>query len=116
MVASYDESVLDAAGIVQAVEKAGYGAFLKTPAGIQEKSRTENRTAKPEISTAQAEYKQMKQRLLLSAVLYFNGAYDGLASARLSAGNGKRHDLCLHTVPFGDSCGIYQFQILPDRL
>ena len=68
MVASYDESVLDAAGIVQAVEKAGYGAFLKTPAGIQEKSRTENRTAKPEISTAQAEYKQMKQRLLLSAL------------------------------------------------
>ena len=68
MVASYDESVLDAAGIVQAVEKAGYGAFLKTPAGIQEKSRKENRTAKPEISTAQAEYKQMKQRLLLSAL------------------------------------------------
>ena len=68
MVASYDESVLDAAGIVQAVEKAGYGAFLKTPAGIQEKGRTENRTAKPEISTAQAEYKQMKQRLLLSAL------------------------------------------------
>ena len=68
MVASYDESVLDAAGIVQAVEKAGYGALLKTPAGIQEKSRKENRTAKPEISTAQAEYKQMKQRLLLSAL------------------------------------------------
>lgn len=43
MVASYDESLLDAAGIVQAVEKAGYGAFLKTPAGIQEKDRTENR-------------------------------------------------------------------------
>ena len=35
MVASYDESVLDAAGIVQAVEKAGYGSFLNTPAGIQ---------------------------------------------------------------------------------
>lgn len=68
MVASYNESVLDAAGIVQAVEKAGYGAFLKTPAGIQEKGRIENRTAKPEISTAQAEYKQMKQRLLLSAL------------------------------------------------
>ena len=28
MVASYDESVLDAAGVVQAVEKAGDGAFL----------------------------------------------------------------------------------------
>ena len=32
MVASYDESVLDVEGIVQAVEKAGYGAFPKKPA------------------------------------------------------------------------------------
>ena len=32
MVASYDESVLDTAGIVQAVEKAGYGAFPKASA------------------------------------------------------------------------------------
>ena len=63
MVASYDESVLDTAGIVQAVEKAGYGAFPKTPA--QTKSHTAAPAAKPEASTAQAEYKQMKQRLLL---------------------------------------------------
>ena len=68
MVASYDESVLDTAGIVQAVEKAGYGAFPQISSGIQNKSRTENRTTKPEVSTAQAEYKQMKQRLLLSAL------------------------------------------------
>lgn len=60
MVASYDESVLDTAGIVQAVEKAGYGAFPKTSAGIQNKDCTENRTIKPEVSTDQAEYKQMK--------------------------------------------------------
>lgn len=66
MVASYDESVLDTAGIVQAVEKAGYGAFPKAPAQI--KSRTASPAAKPEVSTAQAEYKQMKQRLLLSAL------------------------------------------------
>ena len=66
MVASYDETVLDTAGIVQAVEKAGYGAFPKTPA--QNKSRTENRAVKPEVNAAQAEYKQMKQRLLLSAI------------------------------------------------
>ena len=66
MVASYDESVLDTAGIVQAVEKAGYGAFPKTPA--QTKSHTAAPAAKPEASTAQAEYKQMKQRLLLSAL------------------------------------------------
>lgn len=32
MVASYDESVLDTAGIVQAVEKAGYGAIPKASA------------------------------------------------------------------------------------
>ena len=38
MVASYDESVLDTAGIVQAVEKAGYGAFPKTAANVQNKS------------------------------------------------------------------------------
>lgn len=66
MVASYDESVLDTAGIVQAVEKAGYGAIPK--ASAQNKSRTTTPAAKPEISTAQAEYKQMKQRLLLSAL------------------------------------------------
>ena len=66
MVASYDESVLDTAGIVQAVEKAGYGAFPKTPA--RTKSHTAAPAAKPEASTAQAEYKQMKQRLLLSAL------------------------------------------------
>ena len=66
MVASYDESVLDTAGIVQAVEKAGYGAIPK--ASAQNKSRTTTPAAKPEVSTAQAEYKQMKQRLLLSAL------------------------------------------------
>lgn len=65
-VASYDESVLDTAGIVQAVEKAGYGAIPK--ASAQNKSRTTTPAAKPEVSTAQAEYKQMKQRLLLSAL------------------------------------------------
>lgn len=29
MVASYDESILDTSGIIQAVEKAGYGAIPK---------------------------------------------------------------------------------------
>ena len=85
MVASYDESVLDVEGIVQAVEKAGYGAFPKKPAAIQNKSSAAGRTKNPETSTAQAEYKQMKQRLLISAifyrtaVLYINGTHDGLA-------------------------------------
>lgn len=66
MVASYDEAVLDTAGIVQAVEKAGYGAFPKT--ATQNKSSAAAPAAKPEVSTAQAAYKQMKQRLLLSAI------------------------------------------------
>ena len=53
MVASYDESVLDTAGIVQAVEKAGYGAFPKTAANVQNKSSAAGRTQNPETSTAQ---------------------------------------------------------------
>lgn len=47
MAASYDESVLDVAGIVQAVEKAGYGAFPKTSATAQNKSRVTVRTKNP---------------------------------------------------------------------
>ena len=66
MVASYDESVLDTAGIVRAVEKAGYGAFPKTPPQL--KSHMAAPAAKPETSTAQTEYKRMKQRLLQSAL------------------------------------------------
>mgnify|MGYP002639232689 CR=1 FL=1 len=66
MVASYDESVLNTPEIVRAVEKAGYGAFPKVPA--QDKNKPGGRAAVSEVSTAQAEYKQMKQRLLLSAL------------------------------------------------
>ena len=66
MVASYDESVLNTPEIVRAVEKAGYGALPKVPA--QDKNKPRGRAAVPEVSTAQAEYKQMKQRLLLSAL------------------------------------------------
>lgn len=66
MVASYDESVLNTPEIVRAVEKAGYGAFPKVPA--QDKNKPGGRAAVPEVSTAQAEYKQMKQRLLFSAL------------------------------------------------
>ena len=66
MVASYDESILDTSGIIQAVEKAGYGAIPKTLA--QSGSKPAVAAGKPEISTAQKDHKQMKQRLLLSAV------------------------------------------------
>lgn len=70
MVASYDETALDTAQIIQAVEKAGYGAI---PKAGQNKSVAEHTTistsaGKPAVSTAQAEYKQMKGRLLLSAI------------------------------------------------
>lgn len=70
MVASYDETALDTGQIVQAVEKAGYGAI---PQAGQNKSAAAPAAAsasagKPAVSTAQAEYKQMKGRLLLSAL------------------------------------------------
>ena len=61
MVVSYDEAQLSTAGIVEAVENTGYGAF---PKGAPQRKAE----AKAEISTAQTEYKAMKQRLLLSAV------------------------------------------------
>ena len=61
MVVSYDEAQLSTAGIVEAVENTGYGAIPK--ADPQRKAE-----AKAEVSTAQAEFKAMKQRLLLSAV------------------------------------------------
>ena len=61
MVVSYDESEMNTAGIVEAVENTGYGAIPK--AAAQNKKET-----KQEISTAQAEYKEMKHRLILSAL------------------------------------------------
>ncbi len=70
MVASYDETALDTGQIVQAVEKAGYGAI---PKAGQSKPTTDHAVTsapagKPAVSTAQAEYAQMKRRLLLSAI------------------------------------------------
>ena len=70
MVASYDEAALDTGQIIQAVEKAGYGAI---PKAGQSKPAAERTAAsvpagKPAVSTAQAEYAQMKRRLLLSVV------------------------------------------------
>ncbi|MBQ8359194.1 MAG: cadmium-translocating P-type ATPase [Oscillospiraceae bacterium] len=61
MVVSYDEAQLSTAGIVEAVENSGYGAIPKTAPH----PKTE---AKQQTSAAQAEYKSMKQRLLLSAI------------------------------------------------
>jgi len=61
MVVSYDEQTLNTAGIVDAVEDTGYGAIPKT-------TPQHKKEAKPVISTAQAEYKAMKQRLFFSAL------------------------------------------------
>ena len=61
MAVSYDEGALDSAAIAAAVENAGYGAIPKA-------SARSGKETKPEVSTAQAEYKAMKQRLFLSAL------------------------------------------------
>ena len=61
MVVSYDESEMNTAGIVEAVENTGYGAIPKGTA-------QNKKEAKREVNTAQAEYKAMKQRLFLSAL------------------------------------------------
>lgn len=61
MAVSYDEGVLDTAAIVAAVENTGYGVTPKA-------SGKSGKETKPEVSTAQAEYKAMKQRLVLSAL------------------------------------------------
>lgn len=63
MVASYDESVLDTTGIVQAVEKAGYGAIPK--ASAQNKSRTTTPAAKPEALQTDAVNPKLEEALKL---------------------------------------------------
>ena len=61
MVVSYDESEMNTARIVEAVENTGYGAIPK-------EASQNKKQAKQEISTVQAEYKEMKRRLILSAL------------------------------------------------
>ena len=61
MSVSYDENSLNTKGIVDAVEGSGYGA---KPKGDLQNTNAE----KAQGSTAQAEYKAMKQRLLLSVI------------------------------------------------
>lgn len=61
MVVSYDESEMNTVRIVEAVENTGYGAIPK-------EASQNKKQAKQEISTAQAEYKEMKRRLIPSAL------------------------------------------------
>ncbi|MBE6970889.1 MAG: cation-translocating P-type ATPase [Ruminococcaceae bacterium] len=61
MAVSYDESEMNTARIVEAVENSGYGAIPKVVAHNKKE-------AKQEVITAQAEYKEMKRRLILSAL------------------------------------------------
>ena len=113
MVASYDESILDTSGIIQAVEKAGYGAIPKTLA--QSGSKPAVAAGKPEISTAQKDYKQIETTPAFiccfydTFVLYINGAYDGVATACISSWNGKCNELCFYAIPAFNSCSICEF-------
>ena len=70
MVASYDETALNTTQIIQAVEKAGYGAIPRAEQSKPTTNRatTSISTGKPIVNTAQAEYAQMKLRLLMSAI------------------------------------------------
>ena len=70
MVASYDETALNTTQIIQAVEKAGYGAIPRAEQSKPTTNRatTSISTGKPIVNTAQAEYAQMKLHLLLSAI------------------------------------------------
>ena len=61
MSVSYDENDMNTEGIVDAVESSGYGAKPKD-------DRQNTKTEKTQVSTAQAEYKGMKQRLWLSVI------------------------------------------------
>ena len=60
MVVNYDGSALTSAQIVQAVEKAGYGASLQTKGKTKSQSSPEN--------DAQKEYRSMKRRVIWSFV------------------------------------------------
>lgn len=63
MVASYDESVANTQTIIEAVEKAGYGAASHT--NVQNKNSKE---ASKEKNVEQEQYKSMKNRLIMSLV------------------------------------------------
>ena len=116
MVASYDESVLDTVVIVQAVEKAGYGAFPKSVQNKKQSVNTSaNRTAQPEANTAQKEYGQMKKAAAFvrtvyhSIVLHIYGAYDGVDTSQRAAWYGKCNEFCFYTVSIADSGSVHQF-------
>ncbi len=64
MVVSYDESVADTRTIIQAVEKAGYGAASHT--NVQESKSKDTSTQKKSVE--QEQYKAMKKRLILSLI------------------------------------------------
>ena len=119
MVASYDESVLDTAGIVQAVEKVGYGAIPK--ASAQNKSHTTTpATTGGQYGAGRIQADETAAAAFCPvynpAVLYFYGSHDGVAVPQLLAGDGKRNQLCIYSIPAADPGGVHQLQILPDGL
>ncbi|CUX18210.1 heavy metal translocating P-type ATPase [Clostridium sp. C105KSO13] len=64
MMVSYDKSTMGTDEIVQAVEKAGYGASPKVEADAVKKQSA----ARPAANEAQRQYKNMKKRLVLSLI------------------------------------------------
>ncbi|ULQ59145.1 heavy metal translocating P-type ATPase [Brucepastera parasyntrophica] len=67
MTVQYNDSLLDAAGIISAVEKAGYGASLQTSGNTNTSAAgKESADEKQSPSAANTEVKQMKTRLIVS--------------------------------------------------
>lgn len=70
MVVEYDETQLDAGGISAAVEKAGYGAFLKESPGSGAGGAGAAGAAGGSINAAAMEAKSMKHRLIASIIFF----------------------------------------------
>ena len=64
MVVNYDDHTLSGAQIVQAVEKAGYGAALQTKEGQRTAAKQQNSP----VNAAKKEYESMKRRVIWSFV------------------------------------------------
>lgn len=70
MVVEYDESALDAAGICDAVTKAGYGAFPKDAPGAALGTAGAGAAAGGSVNVAALEAKSMKHRLIASIIFF----------------------------------------------
>ena len=117
MVVNYDDHTLTSSQIVEAVEKAGYGAVLEAKGG----QKTAAGAKVSPVDTARQEYESMRRRVIWSFVftvplfLHFHGAHDGVAAAGILPGHGELHDLRHDPVFAGPAGGHHQLKILPQR-